>query len=140
MHVRPKSGSGWLKLAPLVVLGAAVTAGLLHGATPSGDATSAAAKTEKVDPVQANGAIFVNWPKPNVALVFTGEQDGYLEPCGCAGLENQKGGLKRRYTFLKELRAKGWPLVPLDAGNLERYTGAQAAQKLDFSYRALAKM
>jgi hypothetical protein len=141
MHVRPKLGANWLKLAPLVALGAAITAGLLHGATPSTGATnSAAAKPEKVDPVQANGPIFVNWPKPSVALVFTGEQNGYIEPCGCAGLENQKGGLKRRFTFLKELRAKGWPVVPLDAGNLERYTGAQAALKLDFSYRALAKM
>ena len=51
--------------------------------------------------------IFVDWPKPDVALVFSGEQDGYLEPCGCAGLENQKGGLKRRFTFLKELARQG---------------------------------
>jgi len=26
--------------------------------------------------------------------------------CGCAGLENQKGGLKRRFTLLKELRRR----------------------------------
>src|SRR5688500_6786682 len=45
------------------------------------------ADREKIDPVKVNGEIFVDWPKPDVALVFSGEQDGYLEPCGCAGLE-----------------------------------------------------
>ncbi len=98
------------------------------------------AKHEKVDPIKANGPIFVNWPKPDVALVFSGEQDGYLEPCGCAGLENQKGGLKRRFTLLKELRGKGWPVVAMDLGSQEKRTGAQAELKLDFSLRALAKM
>src|SRR5688572_7206502 len=53
----------------------------------------------KIDPIKENGSIFVDWPKPDVLLVFSGEQDGYLEPCGCAGLENQKGGLQRRFTF-----------------------------------------
>ena len=141
MRVRPNVGSYWMKLAPLAVLAAAFAAGLLHGATPSAPEGEAEyAKKEKVDPVQANGAIFVDWPKPNVALVFTGQQDGYLEPCGCAGLENQKGGLKRRFTMLKELREKGWPVVPIDAGDQARSTGIQAGLKLDFAYQALAKM
>src|SRR5262245_7450333 len=61
------------------------------------------AKRPKVDPIEANGRIFEGWQKPDVALVFSGEQNGYLEPCGCAGLENQKGGLKRRFTFIKQL-------------------------------------
>jgi hypothetical protein len=94
----------------------------------------------KPDPVKENGPIFVDWPKPDVALVFSGEQDGYLEPCGCAGLDNQKGGLKRRATLFKELRDKGWPLVPMDSGSHEKRTGVQSELKLDFSYRALANM
>jgi hypothetical protein len=97
-------------------------------------------KKEKVDPIAANGPIFVDWPKPDVALVFSGEQDGYLEPCGCAGLENQKGGLRRRATFLKELRAKGWPIVEMDSGGQEKHFGIQAEIKVDFALRALAKM
>ena len=137
----------------MAALGAAITAGFLYGATPTTkDAPSDLSKPkveqgkhEKVDPIVANGQIFVDWPKPDVAIVFSGQQDGYLEPCGCAGLENQKGGLKRRFTFLKELRdappkGKGWPLVPIDAGGLERGTGVQAGRKLEFSYRALALM
>ena len=98
------------------------------------------AEREKIDPVKANGEIFVDWPKPDVALVFSGEQDGYLEPCGCAGLENQKGGLKRRFTLLKELRGKGWPVVAMDVGGQEKRSGVQPELKFDFSLRALAKL
>src|SRR5690606_27360859 len=65
---------------------------------------AAASGKPQVDPIEANGRIFVDWPKPDVALVFTGEQMGFLEPCGCAGLENQKGGYMRRFTMLKQLR------------------------------------
>jgi hypothetical protein len=95
---------------------------------------------EQVDPTEANGPIFVGWPKPDVALVFSGEQDGFLEPCGCAGLENQKGGLKRRFTLIKQLREKGWPIVAMDLGGQEKRTGVQPEIKLDFAYRALATM
>jgi hypothetical protein len=98
------------------------------------------AEREKIDPVKVNGEIFVDWPKPDVALVFSGEQDGYLEPCGCAGLENQKGGLKRRFTLLKELRGKGWPVVAMDLGGQEKRSGVQPELKFDFSLRALAKL
>jgi len=97
-------------------------------------------KHAPVDPVATNGPIFVDWPKPDVALVFSGEQDGYLEPCGCAGLQNQKGGLKRRHTLFKELSAKGWPVVPLDLGGLTKRYGIQAELKFDYALKALAKL
>jgi Cytochrome c554 and c-prime len=95
---------------------------------------------KKVDPIAVNGEIFIDWPKPDVALVFSGEQNGYIEPCGCAGLENQKGGLRRRLTFLKQLRDKGWNVVAMDLGNQEKDTGIQAQMKVDFTYQALMKM
>src|SRR3954449_4945824 len=132
----------WLTAAALVAA-VSVAVGIRRGETAddAGQASApAAAKQQKIDPVAANGAIFKNWPKPDVALVFSGEQNGYLEPCGCAGLENQKGGLKRRFTFLKELRDKGWNVVPMDLGGMESRTGVQARLKVDFSYRALTKM
>ena len=53
-----------------------------------------------------------------MAIVLTGVEDGYIEPCGCAGLERMKGGMSRRYAFFAELRKKGWPLVGLDVGGL----------------------
>jgi hypothetical protein len=95
---------------------------------------------EKVDPITANGPIFVGWPKPDVALVFSGEQDGYLEPCGCAGLDNQKGGFRRRAKFFQQLREQGWPIVALDAGGQEKRFGVQPAIKFDFALRALDKL
>lgn len=127
---------------------AMITAQSLTAETKTGvaakDSASADGSTEKyetkVDPIEANGPIFVDWPKPDVALVFSGEQDGYLEPCGCAGLENQKGGLKRRFTLLEDLRQKGWPVIAMDTGGQEKRRGVQAEMKLDFSYRALSLM
>ncbi|MEM6654682.1 MAG: multiheme c-type cytochrome, partial [Planctomycetota bacterium] len=92
--------------------------------------------------VATNGTIFLDesgdaWPRPELALVFTGEQEGYLEPCGCAGLENQLGGLKRRHTMLKQLAAKGWPLVALDAGGLVKRFGPQAQIKYRHAVESL---
>src|SRR3954471_5531451 len=132
----------WLVFAALL-FAIPIAVGVLRG-EPAGDSGKAAnpARLErtKVDPIAVNGPIFVDWPKPDVALVFSGEQNGYLEPCGCAGLENQKGGLKRRFTFLKELREKGWNVVAMDLGGQETRTGVQAIRKVDFSYAALVKM
>ena len=48
-----------------------------------------------------------SWPKPRAVLVITGELDGYIEPCGCTGKENQKGGLSRRQNFLRRIHGGG---------------------------------
>jgi len=82
--------------------------------------------------------LFRNWPKPTLALVLTGEQLGYIEPCGCAGLENQKGGLRRRHTLLRQLRGKGWPVVALDNGGLIDRFGRESEIKFEKTVEALA--
>lgn len=92
------------------------------------------------DAIKKNGNIFVDWPKPQFTLVFSGETDGYLEPCGCAGLDNQKGGMKRRHTFLKQLAADGWNPVAFDMGAQVRRTGPQAEMKYRFALRSLIDM
>ncbi|NBW86260.1 MAG: hypothetical protein EBR23_05415 [Planctomycetia bacterium] len=63
-----------------------------------------------------NGGVFEDWPAPRCLLVITGELDGYIEPCGCTGKENQKGGLSRRQNFLRAVEAAGWPAVAVDLG------------------------
>jgi hypothetical protein len=93
-----------------------------------------------VDPVAANGEIFVNWPPPQVAILFSGEQDGYIEPCGCAGLHNQKGGLSRRHTLIKQLTEKGWPVVPLDLGGQVKRIGPQPEIKFRHALESLIKL
>jgi len=143
-HLRAK----WLAFASLLI-SIPIAVGVLRG-EPAAEVGKAAypehPERKKVDPIAVNGEIFIDpttkqpWPKPDVALVFSGEQNGYLEPCGCAGLENQKGGLKRRFTFLKQLRDKDWNVVAMDLGGQEIRTGVQAMRKVDFSYSALMKM
>lgn len=83
---------------------------------------------------------YETWPKPEVALVVTGQQNGYIEPCGCTGLTRQKGGVARRFTFLSQLRDKGWEVVPVDAGNQVRRYGRQAEIKYHQTVDALRQM
>lgn len=96
--------------------------------------------SETVDPIATNGPIFVGWEKPKLALVITGEQLGYMEPCGCAGLGNQKGGLGRRYSMLQKLRDNGWPVLAIDLGGLVRRTGRQPELKYEKTAQALRRM
>ena len=63
-----------------------------------------------------------------------------LLACGCAGLENQKGGLKRRFTFIKQLRDQGWIVEPMDLGGQAKRFGKQAEMKFEFALRALMAM
>ncbi|GEM_PF-803469 len=93
-----------------------------------------------VDPIRTNGPHFVGWSKPRLLIVFSGQMKGYLEPCGCAGLENMKGGLARRFTFLEQLRKKGWTVLPLDCGGQVRRRGKQAQMKFHYAIDALRAM
>jgi hypothetical protein len=97
-------------------------------------------KPGKFDPIKANGQFFVDWPKPRLAILISGKQDGYLEPCGCAGLENQKGGMGRRFTLIEQLKENGWPIFGLDVGNLVRRFGKQAEIQFAISAEALKQM
>ncbi len=80
------------------------------------------------------------WPVPDVSLVVTGRQHGYIEPCGCTGLERQKGGMARRYTFMRQLKEKGWLLMPIDGGDQVRRFGHQSEIKLQQTTKALKQM
>lgn len=84
---------------------------------------------EHFDPIKENGPIFEGWPKPQLALVITGREEGYIEPCGCAGLDRMKGGMARRQTLFRSLKQQGWQVVGLDVGGLARGFGKQAELK-----------
>ncbi|HEY1067503.1 MAG TPA: hypothetical protein VGE52_15380, partial [Pirellulales bacterium] len=84
--------------------------------------------------------LFEGWPAPQAAIVITGEMDGYIEPCGCAGKENQKGGVSRRLTFLKGLRDQGWGVVPVDLGGQIKRFGRQTEVKFHRVVEALREM
>ena len=78
---------------------------------------------------ERNGPVFQGWTQPRAVIVFTGELDGYIEPCGCTGKENQKGGLSRRENFLQALQSVGWPVVAVDLGGPVRRFGRQSEVK-----------
>jgi hypothetical protein len=94
----------------------------------------------RINPVKLNGAIFENWPQPRAVIVITGAQDGYIEPCGCAGLENQKGGMSRRADLLLQLAEKKWPVIALDTGGLVKGFGRQAIEKYTAAVDSLTEM
>ncbi|MBX3420569.1 MAG: hypothetical protein KF752_03330 [Pirellulaceae bacterium] len=89
---------------------------------------------------ERNQKIADDWPQPQVVLYLSGQQHGYIEPCGCTGLEMQKGGLIRRDTLLGQLRDRGWQVVPLDVGNQVRRVGVQPLIKFEVTARALQQM
>ena len=77
-------------------------------------APKSTAEPTKVD--EASAKLIADWPTPAGASIISGEQIGYLEPCGCTA--GQRGGLARRFVFAEKLRAQGWPLIPIDLGAL----------------------
>lgn len=102
---------------------------------------SASAGGEEAEKPSALDAMpCADWEKPVFALVCTGRQYGYIEPCGCTGLENQTGGLSRRHGLLTYLRDRGWDVVPIDVGNQVRRLGPQAEIKLQTTCNLLREM
>ena len=95
---------------------------------PIPDANQIATDTNQtvVEPKIQTASYLSDWKDPEFVLFVTGRQHGYIEPCGCTGLENAKGGLSRRHTLMKELQGRGWSVVPVDVGNQVRRFGKQA--------------
>jgi hypothetical protein len=92
------------------------------------------------DPIKENGPIFVGWQEPKLALIITGPWEGYIEPCGCAGIDRMKGGMARRQTLFKMLRQKGWPVVALDVGGSAIGFGRQSEIKFQTMVEGMRKM
>src|SRR5437016_6132597 len=63
-----------------------------------------------------------------VLLLYTGEQRGHLEPCGCT--QPQIGGLPRRATFLASLPHGPAPVV-VDDGDMVDDPGRQSQLKAE---------
>ena len=80
----------------------------------------------KKEPTVGGLKLFSTWPAdqaPDLAFVLTGQTYGYVSPCGCTS--PQKGGLERRANFIDSLRARGWPVVGLDLGDIAPEKGVQ---------------
>jgi hypothetical protein len=66
--------------------------------------------------------------KPDVVLLLSGEEHGYVMPCGCS--DPQMGGLERRYNLLRLLKARGWQVAAVDLGNVAQKEGIRGLVKL----------
>ena len=107
----------------------------------TGDSTAVQNEDEsKKEESRAADELVKDWAKPDVTLFVTGRLHGYIEPCGCTGLTNQKGGLLRRHTCQKMLKAKGFDPVCIDAGNMIRRFGQQPSIKMKTAYKSIAKI
>ena len=92
-------------------------------------ATKAVAKVDVSEPYLSG------WDKPSIALLLTGEQHGYLEPCGCS--ETQSGGMARRADLVRILtKEKGWGLAGLDVGGILKRSRRQDQIKFDKLFEA----
>lgn len=101
------------------------------------------AHTDKPAVVFPKG-LFKDWSTPDVVLVLTGQQGGYLGPCGCS--EPQIGGLERRYNLLKLFEQASWPAVPVDLGDVPQTSGPaglrnqQGVIKYRYAMKAMREM
>ena len=76
--------------------------------------------------------------EPNLTLLISGEELGYLEPCGCA--EGQLGGFPRRDSMIQQLGAKGKTLLPVANGDLIDDASRQSELKAEIGFAALKEM
>ena len=105
-----------------------------RGAQTNQDPITVASEEEK------NQKIATDWKDPWLVFFITGSQSGYLEPCGCTGLANQKGGVNRRDTLLTSLKKRGWNVMPIDGGNQVRTDGTQSEIKFQWTTQAFREM
>ncbi len=75
---------------------------------------------------------------PSLTLLISGEELGYLEPCGCA--EGQLGGFPRRDSLIQQLAVKGKTLVPVANGDLIDDASRQSELKAEIGFTALREM
>ena len=71
-------------------------------------------------------------------LAFTGEDNGYLEPCGCT--EKQLGGLTKRHSLINALKSKNDHFMALSLGDLSGKVGRQDEIKMEITLMALDLM
>ncbi|HVW01700.1 MAG TPA: multiheme c-type cytochrome [Planctomycetaceae bacterium] len=138
----------------LVCLSALVAMGVMQGCTkpnpaPLGTGKGGAGQGENGGETKSVAAppprpVCDGWDKPALALILSGEQHGYIEPCGCSA--TQSGGLSRRADLFRQLDEKSWPVVGLDLGGSLKTARAQSIIKFetilaalkDLKYQAMA--
>jgi glutaredoxin len=109
-------------LAVLILIPVALLSPIIYGRWREGrrverikEAKASARRVEGISLREAISAI--KGGKEDICLVFTGDTEGRLEPCGC--YEGQAGGIARIATIVSEMRKKV-PTCLLDVGNIAK--------------------
>ncbi len=137
-----------LLVAVLVYVGCTTSTPVPPAGSPSQPKPGAVAAQAAASAGQAGGGSDSNASKPlaklgnpAAVLIISGEQEGYLEPCGCSA--EQFGGLIRRYDLIERLHNQKWPTAAIELGTLIKDpAGArggfeQSKYKFDYALKAL---
>ena len=73
----------------------------------------------------------------DILIVFSGEETGNLEPCGC--YVGQIGGISRRHTIIDQLKKKN-NVIPVSLGDLPSGNERQDEIKMEIFSHAMRKM
>lgn len=93
--------------------------------TPASAPASQPAPAHATPPGTESGAA----EEARLTVLVANQQDGELEPCGCA--EGQYGGLPRRANLVQAWRMRGRVVVIADNGDLVTDGGLQSQQKFE---------
>jgi 2',3'-cyclic-nucleotide 2'-phosphodiesterase (5'-nucleotidase family) len=79
------------------------------------------------------------WANNSLSIIYSGNLDGELEPCGCSA-EGNFGGIKRRATLLQQLRKATPELVVLSTGGLLSSDGPGDRLKGEYILKGFAAL
>ena len=77
------------------------------------------------------------WAGDSLTIIYSGNLDGELEPCGCSS-EGDFGGIKRRATLLEQLRKEIPSLIVVSAGGLLSAAGPGDRLKGEYILKGFA--
>jgi hypothetical protein len=117
---RPHPWAFKLAAVTLVVVSALAATGLARLMRPAQD-QSAPKNSETNQTSIKPQELFAGWTKPDVVILLSAQQYGYLLPCGCS--RPQKGGMERRYNLVQQLRERFGNVVALDLGDVPQRQG-----------------
>ena len=79
------------------------------------------------------------WSGEKLTLIYSGNLDGELEPCGCSE-EGNLGGIKRRATILSLVRKENPQVITISAGGLLSSDGPGDRLKSEYILKGFAKL
>lgn len=86
------------------------------------------------DPISTGHKSQIGNKDTRIFILFTGEENGYIEPCGCT--KGQLGGMKRRYAFVETLKKRGHIILPVSLGDIPSGVNRQDEVKMQVMLHA----